>query len=64
MDPVTVAAPEPGTMTIGRGDVHAWLVDLDGWPAGRMVLAALALVSLLWAIALAGYLATLAEAGR
>ena len=40
MDPVTVFAPNPGTVTIGPGDVHAWLVDLDGWPAGLKVLAA------------------------
>lgn len=40
MDPVTVFAPDPGTITIGPGEVDAWLVDLGGWPAGRMVLAA------------------------
>jgi 4'-phosphopantetheinyl transferase len=40
MDPVAVCAPTPGTITISPGDVHAWLVELDGWPAGRMVLAA------------------------
>jgi 4'-phosphopantetheinyl transferase len=40
MDPVAVSAPTPGTITIGLSDVHAWLVDLDGWPASRMMLAA------------------------
>lgn len=40
MDPVTVVAPDPGTITIGAGDVHAWLVDLDGWPASEKMLAA------------------------
>ncbi len=40
MDPVTVFAPNPGTVTIGPGDVHAWLVNLDGWPPGGIVLSA------------------------
>lgn len=40
MNLVTVCAPEPGTTAIGPKDVHAWLVDLDTWPASRMVLAA------------------------
>ncbi len=40
MNPVTVLAPNPGTAAIGPKDVHAWLVDLDTWPAGRIVLAA------------------------
>jgi 4'-phosphopantetheinyl transferase len=40
MNPVTVLAPKPGTTAIGPEDVHAWLVDLDRWPASRMVLAA------------------------
>ncbi|HEY7429519.1 MAG TPA: 4'-phosphopantetheinyl transferase superfamily protein [Streptosporangiaceae bacterium] len=40
MNPVTVLAPEPGTTAIGPEDVHAWLVDLDTWPATRAVLAA------------------------
>ena len=39
MDPMTVFAPDPGTITIGPADVHAWLVDLDGWPEDRKVLA-------------------------
>src|SRR5262245_4855542 len=40
MDPVTVFAGRPGTAAIGPGEVHAWLVDLDSWPAGRVLLAA------------------------
>jgi 4'-phosphopantetheinyl transferase len=40
MDPVTVFAPSPGTLTIGPGDLHTWLVDLDGWPAVLTMLAA------------------------
>lgn len=39
MEAVPVFAPEPGTTAIGPGDVHAWLVDLDSWPAGLTVLA-------------------------
>jgi 4'-phosphopantetheinyl transferase len=38
MGPVTAFSPSPGTITIGPGDVHAWVVDLDRWRAGRMVL--------------------------
>jgi 4'-phosphopantetheinyl transferase len=35
---VTAFAPSAGTMAIGPGDVHAWVVDLDRWRAGLMVL--------------------------
>jgi 4'-phosphopantetheinyl transferase len=35
---VTALAPSPDTIAIGPGDVHAWVVDLDRWPTGRMVL--------------------------
>jgi 4'-phosphopantetheinyl transferase len=38
MEPVAVFAQDPGTIAIGPGEVHAWLVDLDRWPASRMVL--------------------------
>jgi len=38
MEPVTVFAPNPGTIRIGPGEVHAWLVNLDGWTASRLVL--------------------------
>ena len=38
MDPVTDVAASPGTVALGPGDVHGWLVDLDCWPAGRAVL--------------------------
>lgn len=38
VEPVTEGVPSPGTMTIGPGDVHAWLIDTDGWPADRVVL--------------------------
>jgi 4'-phosphopantetheinyl transferase len=38
MEPVTVFAPNPGTISIGPGEVHAWLVNLDGWTADRLVL--------------------------
>jgi 4'-phosphopantetheinyl transferase len=40
MNPVTVLAPKPGATAIGPKDVHAWLIDVDTWPAGRMVLTA------------------------
>lgn len=38
MEPETVAAPKPGTVTIGPDGVHGWLIDLDGWPCDRVVL--------------------------
>jgi len=40
MDLVTAFAVRPGPVAIGPGEVHAWLVDLDSWPAGRVLLAA------------------------
>jgi len=33
-----VLVPDPGTITIGTGEVHAWLLELDGWPSGRELL--------------------------
>ena len=39
MKSVTVVAPEPGTITLGPDDVHAWLIGLDGRPADMALLA-------------------------
>jgi 4'-phosphopantetheinyl transferase len=38
MEPVTVFAPNPGTIRIGPGEVHAWLVNLDGWAVDPLML--------------------------
>jgi 4'-phosphopantetheinyl transferase len=38
MDADTMLAPQPGAITLGPGDVHAWIVDLDSPGGGLGVL--------------------------